>query len=381
MIYMDNGATSLPKPPQVAEAMCYYMTKIGVNVNRGVYGPAQEAELRVLSLRERLCRLFHFPDPSHAVLTPGMTFGMNQLLKGLLRPGDHCLVSAMEHNAVMRPLHQLRTQGVSFSRLPCDREGRLDPDAIEAHMTPSTRLLVMAHASNVAGTVQDARRVGEICAAHGVFFALDAAQTAGHYPIDFTALHLSALAAPGHKGLLGPAGTGILLLSAELAAALEPLVSGGTGSVSDSEIPPEFMPDRFEAGTPNLPGLFGLEAALAWIEAQTVARLHAHERALTARFLANIDGLDGLRLAGSKRLDERVGVISLDFLERDNAEVAFRLEQEYSILTRCGMHCAPAAHKALGTFPQGVVRFCPGAFTTGAEIDETCAAITAILRG
>ena len=381
VIYLDNAATSFPKPPAVAEAMARYMTEVGASINRGVYASAQDAGMTTLLLREGLCRLFHHDDPTHCVLTAGNTMGLNMVLRGWLKPGDHCLVSGMEHNAVMRPLHDLLSQGVAFDRIPCDRDGRLEPEAIPRLIRPNTRLLVMAHGSNVGGAVQDAAAVGAVCHAHGVPFVLDAAQTAGHWPIDFEAMRLSALSVPGHKGLMGPSGIGALLLSAEFAKGLTPILTGGTGSASHTEIQPGYMPDKFESGTPNLPGIYGLQAAVDFILEAGVETLRAHETALTGDFLARLRDVPGIRLAGPWELEDRVGVISVDFQAVDNAEAAFRLEQDYGILTRCGLHCAPSAHKTLGTFPQGTVRFSPGYFTTKAEIDAAAHAIAEIAKG
>lgn len=376
-IYLDNAATSFPKPAGVSARMKEYMDSVGATINRSVYGAAQDAGLVTLRLRERLARLFSFPEkPTHVILTPGATAGLNFILKGFLHPGDHCLVSSMEHNAVMRPLLQL--SGVEFDRIPCDSEGRLDPAAMLPLIRPNTRLCVMAHGSNVCGTVQDAAAVGAICAEHGIAFALDAAQTAGHIPIDFQALHLSALCVPGHKGLLGPSGIGALLLRDDFAHALTPFLAGGTGSASDSEYLPDYLPDRFESGTPNLPGIYGFEEALRFIEETGIDALRAHELELTARFLEGLSTISNLRLCGTEELSRRVGVISVDFTQADNAEAAFRLENEFGILTRCGLHCAPSAHKTLGTFPQGTVRFSLGFSSTAADVDAALAALRAI---
>ncbi len=380
-IYFDNAATSFPKPQGMSDRMKEYIDTVGATVNRSVYGTALDAGRVTLSLRERLGRLFAFPDPSHVVLTPGATYGLNLILKGFLRPGDHCLVSGMEHNAVMRPLQQLAETGVTFSRIPCDRLGRMDPGDIPGLLRPNTRLVMLAHASNVCGTVQDAQAVGEICAGHGVAFALDAAQTAGHIPVDFAKFHLSALVVPGHKGLLGPAGIGAALLSPDFARQLTPLVAGGTGSASDRETQPTDLPDRFEPGTPNLPGIYGLEYALAFLEFVGLDTLRSHSCALTARFLEGLKGLPGVKLAGSWDLAERVGVISVDFTGGDNAEAADRLETHYGILTRCGLHCAPAAHKTLGTFPQGTVRFSIGFANTESDVDAALNAIRTLSQG
>lgn len=378
MVYLDNAATSYPKAPGVASAMADYVEKVGATINRSSYASAQEAGLVTLSLRERLCRLFNHPDPTHAVLTPGATAGLNMVIKGLLRPGDHCLVSSMEHNAVMRPLVQLEREGVAFERIPCDAQGRLRLEALPGMIKLNTRLVVMAHGSNVCGTVQDAEAVGKICRERGVPFALDAAQTAGHIEVDFELFGLSALVVPGHKGLLGPQGIGALLLDADFARRLTPLVAGGTGSASYSEELPGWMPDRFESGTPNMPGVYGWEAALGWLENTGIETLENHEKTLSKRFLEGIYGLKNVKLYGATVPEGRTGVFSVGFLNCDNAEAAWRLEREFGILTRCGLHCAPSAHKTLGSFPEGSVRFSTGWANTEADIDAALSAIAAI---
>lgn len=378
MLYFDHAATSFPKAPGVSDRMKYYLDSVGASVNRGVYASAQEAGLETLLLRERLCALFRHPDPTHVLLTSGATAALNLVIKGFLRAGDRVLVSSMEHNAVMRPLVQL---GVRFERVPCDREGRLDLDAAEKLLREETRLFILCHASNVCGTVQDAAAVGKLCKLHRVPLLLDAAQTAGHYPVDFEAFGLSAMAIPAHKGLLGPQGIGALLVTQDFAAQLDPLIVGGTGSLSDSEELPPYMPDRFESGTPNLPGIYGWAAALEYVAQTGVDGLRAHETVLTARFLDGLRAIQGVRLAGTWALADRVGVLALDFAGLDNAEASDRLEREFGILTRCGMHCAPSAHRTLGTFPQGVVRFSVGYRTTEEEIDAALAAIYQLAEG
>ena len=380
-VYLDNAATSFPKPPAVGARMREYVDEVGASVGRGSYEAAQQAELVTLRLRQRLGALFGFADPSHVILTPGNTWGLNMLLLGALRPGDHALVSAMEHNAVMRPLTQLAKRGVSFDRIPCDAEGRLQTGRVQAMLRSNTRLVLLAHASNVSGTVQDAAAVGEICAARGIPFALDAAQTAGHIPLDFAALHLSALSVPAHKGLMGPQGIGALLLRPDFEKTLEPLVSGGTGSVSDSEDIPLYLPDRFEPGTPNLPGIYGWEAALAYLESVTVEAAAAHDRALSERFLIGLRDMPGVALIGPDTAEGRVGVFSLDFPGKDNAEITARLEEDFGILTRCGLHCAPSAHRTLGTFPRGTVRLSLGWFNTEDDIDRALQAVKAVSAG
>ena len=376
-IYLDNAATSFPKPKAVGEAMKEYIDQVGATINRSVYERAQSAGLVTLQLREQLKKLFHFPEPvTHVILTPGATWGLNMVIKGFLKPGDHCIVSAMEHNAVMRPLLQM--EGVAYDRIPCNKEGLLNPADVEGLIRPNTKLVIMAHGSNVCGSVQDAKVVGEICARHKLDFVLDAAQTAGHIPVDFTAFGLSALCVPGHKGLLGPSGIGALLMTDAFAKALDPIVAGGTGSASDSEYLPEYLPDRFESGTPNLPGIYGWEAALRFLSDVGLEKLHNHEMVLCKRFLEGLENIPGVVLCGTKDLSRRVGVVSVDFLSVDNAEAAFRLETEFGILTRCGLHCAPSAHKSLDTFPRGTVRFSFGFANTEEDVDKALAAIQKI---
>lgn len=375
MIYLDNAATSFPKAPGVSERMRYYLDCVGASVNRGVYAPAQEAELETLGLREKLCAFFHHPEPVRVLLTAGATAALNLAIKGSLHPGSRVLVSAMEHNAVMRPLVQL---GADFTRVPCDAAGRLDLDALERGLREKPDMLILNHASNVSGTVQDAKTVGKLCKQYDVPFVLDAAQSAGHVPVDFAEFSLSALAVPAHKGLLGPQGIGALLVTQAFAAQLSPLIAGGTGSMSDSEELPPYLPDRFESGTPNLPGIYGWSASMDYVNKIGLSSLRAHELALTKRFLDGLRRLPHLRLAGTWEPDARVGVISVDFLAMDNAEAADRLEREFGILTRCGLHCAPSAHKTLGTFPQGTVRFSLGYRTTPEDVDAALAALSAL---
>lgn len=377
-VYLDNGATSFPKAPGVGEAMLDYVNNIGANVNRSTYEASSEAEMVLIECRERLCTLFGTEDITHAVFTPGMTAGLNMLLKGFLSPGDHVIVSSLEHNAMMRPLRQLEAQGVEFSRIPADSRGITDPKDILPLIRPNTRLVAIMHASNVCGTLLPVKEISDICRERGLPVILDAAQTAGHYPVNMKELGLSALCVPGHKGLLGPQGIGALMLDEEFAKRVEPLISGGTGSASDSDLLPPYMPDRFESGTLNIPGIFGLNAALGFILEKGVDTLRAHEEGLTRRF---IDGLEGLplRLAGTKEINKRVGVISIDFTGRDNAEVAYELDKR-GIMTRCGLHCAPSAHKTLGTFPQGTVRFSIGYANAECDVDAAISAIKEILR-
>ncbi|MEN6594603.1 MAG: aminotransferase class V-fold PLP-dependent enzyme [Clostridiaceae bacterium] len=380
MIYLDQAATSRPKAKGVGEAMRSYIEDVCVNVNRSAYAPATEAAINALETRELLCALFGFGDPTHVIFTPGQTVSLNMVLKGILRPGDHALVGSLEHNAVMRPLVQLAESGVSFDRIPMCNDDELDLGAAERLMRPNTKLCLISHASNVSGTILPIDALSALCQRKGIFFAVDAAQTAGHYPIDLSKTAVDALCVPGHKGLQGPSGIGALLLSARFAAALEPLIAGGTGSDSNSEIQPRYMPDRFESGTLNLAGVYGLHAALSELIRQGVPARRERELALLERFIAGLNKLEGFRVIGTRDLSRRVGVVSCDFARLDNAVVADRLSSDYGVLTRCGLHCAPNAHKTYGTFPQGTVRFSMSHSNTEQEIDSALQALAEILK-
>ena len=381
-IYLDNASTSFPKPPQVAQAMFDYVTGCGCNIGRGGYEGAYQAEETVLRTRQQLCRLFHGPDSRCVAFTKNITESLNVLLKGLLRPGDHVLVSAMEHNAVMRPLTQLTRRGVTFDRIPCRPDGTLMTERLPGLLRENTRAVVMLHASNVCGTLLPAAEVGAFCRENGLLFLLDTAQTAGAFPIDMEAMGADALAFTGHKGLLGPQGTGGCVLDPAFAEGLEALVAGGTGSSSDSEEMPSFMPDRLEAGTPNLPGLAGLAAALGWLEKTGMDTVRAHEQALTQRL---IDGLAPLADAGHVRLvglptaEGRTGVVSIQTPGHDLAQVAHDLDARYGIQTRVGLHCAPSAHRTLGTYPTGTIRLSLGWSNTEADVDLALTALRELL--
>ena len=378
-IYLDNGSTSFPKAPGVGKAMANFIENVGVNIGRGGYEEAYSAAEVVLDTREKLCRLFHFDQPENVVFTSGITASMNILLKGLLQPGDRVLTTSMEHNAVMRPLRQLEQKGVEVVLIPCKRDGTLDFEAFIDLATPGTRALVMTHASNMCGTVMPVKDVAEYCQTLGIWTIVDCAQSAGILPIDMEDWGVDAIAFAGHKGLLGPQGIGGFLITDDLAAEVDPLLSGGTGSISHLETVPDFMPDRFEPGTQNLPGIFGLHAALSYLEKVGIEKIYQHEMALAERLLKGLSQLEGIRVVGRPQLTGRTAVVSVDFLQMDNADAAFLLEDKYGIMTRCGLHCAPQAHKSVGTYPQGTVRFAPGRETTEAEIDTALAAIQEIL--
>lgn len=379
-IYLDNGATSYPKAPGVGDAVKRFIDDIGSNVNRSGYTGTLAAEEVLFETREMLGRLFKYDRSENIVFTLNITYGLNFLLKGLLKPGDHCIVSSMEHNAVMRPLMQLKEKGVEFSRAVCDNAGRLDPSTLYQHIKPNTKAVVITHASNVCGTILPVEEIGRICEEKGLFFIIDTAQTAGVLDIDFKRIKADAIAFTGHKGLLGPQGIGGFLITEELAKSMDTLISGGTGSLSEYEEQPPYMPDKFEAGTLNLPGIYGLHAALGYIEKIGTESIREKELQLTEMLLEGLGSIKGVHFAGLKGTDGRTAVVSADFKGCDNAEVAYRLDKYYGIKTRCGLHCAPSAHRTFNTFPQGTVRFSPGYFNTEEDIKTTLSAVNQILK-
>ena len=378
-VYLDNGSTSFPKAPGVGPAMSRFIEEVGCNVSRGGYESAYDLAEKVYNTRSMLCRLFNFSDERYVVFTPSVTYSLNFVIKGLLRAGDHVIISSMEHNASARPCEDLKKIGVEVSYAPCDSEGMLDFEAFEGLFRPETRLVVLVHASNVSGTLLDAERAGRICREKGVFFALDAAQSAGTVDIDFEKFGLSALCITGHKGLLGPQGIGAMLLAPELAETMEPVICGGTGSASHLLTMPDFMPDKFESGTLNLPGIIGLNAALEYVCERTPAAILNHELDLACMFMDELRDVKGVRIVGPAGRENRVGTVSLDFTCSDNADVAYRLDAEYGIMTRCGLHCAPLAHKSLGTYPPGTVRFAFGYRNTEDDVKYAAEAIKTIL--
>ena len=383
-IYLDQASTSFPKAPSVADAVYHYLSKAPVNVNRGTYQDAYDTEAQIFETREQLLKLFHFSSGKgkNVIFTPNITTSLNVLLKGLLKPGDHVLVTSMEHNAVMRPLVQLTGQGVTFDRIPCTSDGSLLLKQAKKLLTPRTRLLVCLHASNVCGTIMPAREIGQFCREHGLLFILDTAQTAGTIPVDMEDLQISALAFTGHKGLRGPQGTGGFLIRSELVSQIDPLLSGGTGSASHTEEIPDFLPDRFEPGTPNIPGILGLHAALEDLSRTSMEETFQHEMMLTSYFIQGILDLDPaekhIRIIGKKDTVGRCPVVSVQTLDTDIALAAFELDNTYGIMTRVGLHCAPSAHKTLGTYPTGTIRFSFGPENTVSEMDQALDALAHI---
>ena len=330
--------------------------------------------------RELLCSIFNFDKPENVIFTSNVTTSLNMLMKGLLRRGDHVIVSSLEHNAVMRPLTSLHNIGVEFSRCPCDSEGNLSVDKLISLVKPNTKAVIMTHASNVCGTILPLKTVGEICKKYNLFFIIDGAQSAGFLDIDFYDLNASAIAFTGHKGLLGPQGIGGFLINSKLAHNVSPIIEGGTGSLSELETQPEYMPDKFESGTPNIPGIYGLNASLKYILKEGISSIREKELEITDKFLNEIHNLNEVKIIGIKEIKNRTAVVSLDFLNRDNGIVSYYLNKNYGISTRSGLHCAPSAHKSLGTFPNGTVRFSFSHFTTIEDINYSINAINKVIE-
>jgi len=378
-VYLDNGATSYPKSPGVAQSISDYILNVGTNVNRGAYSASYKAENTLYETRELISELFHFKKPENVIFTKNITESLNILIKGLLKNGDHVVVSSMEHNAVMRPLNALGSK-IEYTKVKCNKLGELDIEDFENSLKTNTKAVVMTHASNVCGTILDLEKVGTICKEKGIYFIIDSAQTAGFLDIDFTKLNADALGFTGHKSLLGPQGIGGFIVNDSLVAEIDTFIEGGTGSLSDTEVQPNYMPDKFEAGTLNIPGIYGLNASLKYLLKEGLNNVREKELELLDKFMQGIYNIENIEIIGKKNLDKRTGILSLDFTNKDNGVISHLLSKDFGIMTRCGMHCAPSAHKTLGTFPRGTVRFGLSHFNTLNEIEYTLNSVNNILK-
>ncbi|MBF8983310.1 aminotransferase class V-fold PLP-dependent enzyme [Lutibacter sp. B2] len=379
-VYLDNGATSFPKAPGVAESMSNYLINIGCNINRGTYETSFEAENVVFETRELICTLFNFDKPENVVFTKNITESLNVLIKGLLKEGDHVILSSMEHNAVMRPIHSLLTNGIQFSRVTCNALGELNPEDLKTHIKSNTKAVIMTHASNVCGTILPLEEIGDICKKEGLFFIIDSAQTAGFLDIDYKKLKADAIAFTGHKSLLGPQGIGGFIINDKLVNTISSLIEGGTGSLSEYEIQPNYMPDKFEAGTMNIPGIYGLNTSLKYILDLGTPSIREKELYLLSKFIQEIKNMDQVKIIGKQETHGRTGLVSLAFPSYDHAQISYMLYKDFGIMTRCGLHCAPFAHKTLNTFPDGTVRFSFSHFNTVEEINYTIDCIHKIIK-
>jgi len=381
-LYLDNAATSFPKPAEMMRAMEKFQRETGANPGRSGHGRSIDAGRVIYETREALARLFNVDDSLRIALTKNSTEAINIALLGALKPGDHVITSAMEHNSVMRPLRFLESRGVELSVVPCSLQGELDPDDIRKAFRKNTKMVVLTHASNVTGTILPVSEVGRIVREKdGVMFCVDAAQTAGALPIDVEQMKIDLLAFTGHKSLFGPQGTGGLYVREGLEKRIAPLMMGGTGSRSEFEEQPDFMPDKFESGTPNTIGFAGLKAGAAFVLEQAIEVIRAREQQLTACFLEQLEALgNDVTVYGPKDSSKQTAVVSFNVKNISPSDAAYHFEENRGILCRPGLHCAPSAHRTLGTFPRGTIRFSFSFFHTREDVDQAAAAVRELLK-
>ena len=381
MIYLDNAATSWPKPPEVLKAMTDVLEHAGGNPGRSGHRLSIAAARVIYDTREEIARFFGISDPLRVIFTSNATHAINLALKGILRPGDHAVTSSIEHNAVMRPLRSLEKQGIHLSIVPCTRDGRLDVRDMEMAIKSTTRLVVATHASNVVGTISPVAEIASIAHQAGALLLVDAAQTAGAIAIDMKAMGIDLLAFTGHKELQGPPGIGGLVIGDNVdVSQIEPLIRGGTGSRSESEEQPDDLPDKFESGTANLAGIAGLGAGLKWVQEQGIDEIRNHMKKLSRCLIEGVSSLPNVKVYGTLNAERSVAVVSLTAAGKHVSEIGLRLDEEYGVLSRVGLHCAPAAHKTIGSFPEGTVRLAPGVFTTMDDIQEAIQAISRVVQ-
>ncbi|MGM0419376.1 MAG: aminotransferase class V-fold PLP-dependent enzyme [Bacillota bacterium] len=380
-IYLDNAATSYPKPKCVIKAICRYMEEVGANPGRGGHTSALSASRVVLETRELIGEYFGGRPPEEVIFTQNITHALNIVIKGFLNSDDHVITTRYEHNSVLRPLHRLKQgKNIEFDYLPIKPNGDFKIEDLESLKKETTKLIIINHASNVSGIILNISKAINWAKAHGIAVMIDTAQTAGSYQCDWNDLNADFIGFTGHKGLMGPAGTGGLLITPEMKAKTTPFIEGGTGSQSDLLIQPDILPDKFEAGTQNTPGLAGLNAAVKFIKGQGQDEIQAKIKDNFNYLYKSLENIEGVNILEPGLDKARVSTISLTFSDKDPAEVGFILDKTYGIMTRTGLHCAPLAHRELGTFPQGTLRLSPGYFTTKTEIKKVILAIQKILN-
>ena len=375
IVYFDNAATSWPKPEETIGAMTHYLNQVGASPGRSGHRLSVEAGRIVYEAREVMASLFGIDDPNRIVFLKNATEALNIAAFGLLRGGDHVITSPLEHNSVMRPLRALEKRGLEISFFPASPDGLLDPSDLKRLMKKNTRAVFMTHASNVTGAILPVREMGRICREEGIIFCLDAAQTAGCVPIDVEELSVDLLAFTGHKSLFGPPGTGGLYVREGLEEKIEPLLHGGTGSKSEFEEQPRFLPDKFEAGTINTVGIAGLGAGVKFVLQKGVEKIREKELALTRLLLGGLKGIKGVKVYGPREVEGKIAVVSFNIEGKSPSEIALLLDERFHIYCRPGLHCAPSAHRTLGTFPEGTVRFSFSCFNEEEEIEYALMAI------
>jgi cysteine desulfurase family protein len=376
-IYLDNAATTFPKPEQVYRAVEHALTGIGVAPGRGAYRRGVAAARLVFEAREAVAELIGAEDSSRIVFTHSATEALNLAVTGLLKPGDHVVSTTMEHNSLLRPLHRAAEEGVEVTWVPGDREGFVSAEIMGAAIRPDTRLVALSHCSNVTGAIQPIGEIGALARRAGALFLVDAAQSAGILPLHVYNMGIDLLAAPGHKGLFGVPGTGFLYIAEGIS--LTPILVGGSGTHSTGPEQPLTMPERFESGTLNTPGIAGLKAGVDFIRETGPAAIRTRERALTDRLLDGLSEMPGVTIHGPMAAGERVGVVSFTVTGRDPAEIGYLLDRDYDISVRTGLHCAYSAHQTIGTFPAGTVRISPGYFNADGDPDAFLSALRTIL--
>jgi cysteine desulfurase / selenocysteine lyase len=381
IVYLDHAATSWPKPLEVLRAMSDFCESAGGNPGRSGHRMSVAASRVMYETREALAELFGASDPLRVIFAANATHAINLAVRGLLRDGDRVVTTGIEHNSVMRPLRDLQQRGVCLDVIPCEPDGSLDLARARSAIVPGTRLVVVNHASNVVGTILPVSEIARMAHAVGALLLVDAAQTAGVLPIDVTESGIDLLAFTGHKGLQGPMGTGGLVIGENVdTAAIEPLLYGGTGSRSADEVQPEFCPDKFESGTPNGIGIAGLGAGVRCVQQRGVAALREHDQQLARMLIEGLAAIPGVTVYGPTDPALRMATISWTMQGRHVSEIGLRLDDEFNVLCRVGLHCAPAAHRTLGTFPEGTVRFAAGASTRLDDIRAAIAAVEGIVR-
>lgn len=376
MIYLDNAATTYPKPEKVYDAVLDCMKNYCANPGRAGHKLAMRAAREIYDARENIAKLFNIDNPMTIVFTNNATDSLNLAIKGVVKKGDHIITTSMEHNSVIRPIKSLEKDGIENTIVECDKDGFLNPDDIKNAIKENTKLIVTTHASNVAGTIVDIKSVGEIAKDKNILYLVDASQTAGVYDINVKDINVDMIAAPGHKCLLGPQGTGILYIKENLNVDI--LKEGGTGSRSEDLFQPDLTPDKYESGTHNTPGIVGLNEGVKFILETGIDNIRDHEEELCQYMLDRLEEVPNIVIYGPKDSKKRAAVISINIPKIDSGEITFLLDSEYNIATRSGIHCAPLAHKTLGTIEQGAVRFSLGYFNTKKDIDEAVKALKEI---
>ena len=378
-VYLDNAATTFPKPKQMIDAMYNYMLNIGGNAGRGNYSNSLQSNRCLYDARETICNFFGYDNPSNVIFTNNVTTSLNMLIKGLLKPGDHVITSSMEHNSVMRPLIDCKNSiHIDLDIVNADSKGFVSVDDIEKSIRSETKLVIITQASNVTGSIQNIKQIGKLCKDNGIFFIVDSSQGAGVLDINMKLIHADAIAFTGHKSLLGPQGIGGFIIDDNLNKNCLSILQGGTGSLSYSLEQPDFLPDKFECGTHNLPGIVGLSESIKFINSIGLNEINEHNKYLLKHLLNGLMNISGLKVYGDTSGDNSTTCVSINSDSLDASELGYLLENE-GIKTRCGLHCSPLAHKTIGTYPNGTVRLSLSYFTTKADIEYTLKSINKII--